>query len=77
MDHADIRGKRLFAPRRGVHALNAMRAAIDDVQPSPTYSDHSAAATELSGANSLLRASTPCTSSPAATRFAASRHAMP
>ncbi len=59
MDHADIRGKRLFASRKGVRALNAMRAAIDDVQPSPTYSDYSAAATELSGANTLLRASTP------------------
>ena len=39
--------KRLFAPRKGVHALNAMMAAIGDVQPSPTYSDYSAAATEL------------------------------
>jgi uncharacterized protein (DUF58 family) len=39
--------KRLFAPRKGVHALNAMMAAIGDVQPSPTYSDYTAAATEL------------------------------
>jgi uncharacterized protein (DUF58 family) len=39
--------KRLFAPRKGVHALDAMMAAIGDVQPSLTYSDYSAAATEL------------------------------
>jgi uncharacterized protein (DUF58 family) len=39
--------KRLFAPRKGVRALDAMMAAIGDVQPSLTYSDYSAAATEL------------------------------
>jgi uncharacterized protein (DUF58 family) len=39
--------KRLFAPRKGVRALDAMMAAIGDVQPSLTYSDYSAGATEL------------------------------
>lgn len=39
--------KRLFAPRKGVRALDAMMAAVGDVQPSLTYSDYSAAAREL------------------------------
>ncbi len=38
---------RVFAPRKGAHALNALMGALYSVQPSPTYSDYLSAAQEL------------------------------
>jgi uncharacterized protein (DUF58 family) len=36
-----------FAPRKGRHTLNALMAELGDVQPSPEYSDYTAAAADL------------------------------
>jgi uncharacterized protein (DUF58 family) len=39
--------ERLFAPRKGASALNAMMASLSEVQPSATHSDFAVAAREL------------------------------
>jgi uncharacterized protein (DUF58 family) len=41
--------ERLFAPRKGAHALNALMGELYSVQPTPTHSDY------LSVAQNLLR----------------------
>jgi uncharacterized protein (DUF58 family) len=38
---------RVFAPRKGEHALNALMGALYSVQPSPTYSDYVSAARDF------------------------------
>jgi uncharacterized protein (DUF58 family) len=38
---------RVFAPRKGAHALNALMGTLYSVQPSPTYSDYVSAAQDL------------------------------
>ncbi len=38
---------RVFAPRKGAHALNALMGALYSVQPSPTYSDYVSVAQDL------------------------------
>lgn len=38
---------RVFAPRKGAHALNALMAELYDVQPSPTHSDYVSVAQNL------------------------------
>jgi uncharacterized protein (DUF58 family) len=38
---------RSFAPRKGIHALNALMGELYAVQPSPTHSDYIAAARQL------------------------------
>jgi uncharacterized protein (DUF58 family) len=40
-------GQRWFAPRKGVHALNALMGEFYDVQPSPTHSDYVTAAQDV------------------------------
>jgi len=42
-------GERVFAPRKGAHALNALMGELYSVQPTPTHSDY------LSMAQNLLR----------------------
>ncbi|MGD0491525.1 MAG: DUF58 domain-containing protein [Steroidobacteraceae bacterium] len=39
--------ERRFAPRKGRQTLNALMAELGDVEPSPTFSDYTIAATEL------------------------------
>jgi uncharacterized protein (DUF58 family) len=39
--------QRWFAPRKGVHTLNALMGEFFDVQPSPTHSDYVAAAQDV------------------------------
>jgi uncharacterized protein (DUF58 family) len=40
-------GERLFAPRKGAHALNALMGELYGVQPTPSHSDYVAAAQDL------------------------------
>lgn len=39
--------QRWFAPRKGLHALNALMGELYDVQPSPTHSDYVSAAQDV------------------------------
>jgi uncharacterized protein (DUF58 family) len=40
-------GERLFAPRKGMHVLNALMGELYGVQPTPSHSDYVAAAQDL------------------------------
>jgi len=40
-------GQRWFAPRKGMHAINALMGEFFNVQPSPTHSDYVSAAQEV------------------------------
>jgi uncharacterized protein (DUF58 family) len=40
-------GQRWFAPRKGLHALNALMGEFYDAQPSPTHSDYVSAAQDV------------------------------
>ena len=40
-------GQRWFAPRKGLHAFNALMGEFFDLQPSPTYSDYVSAAQDV------------------------------
>ncbi|HEY9183376.1 MAG TPA: DUF58 domain-containing protein, partial [Gammaproteobacteria bacterium] len=40
-------GERLFAPRKGLHALTALMGELYSVQPTPSHSDYVAAAQDL------------------------------
>lgn len=43
----EVGGQRWFAPRKGVHAFNALMGEFFDLQPSPTHSDYISAAQDV------------------------------
>ena len=42
-----VGGQRWFAPRKGLHAFNALMGELFDLQPSPTHSDYISAAQDV------------------------------